>query len=536
MASETTHSQLGPSEKERKYDRQLRLWAATGQSALESANVLLVNSGGGSMGVEALKNLVLPGIGSFTIADDAVVQDADLGVNFFLDETCLGKSRALCCRDNLVELNPEVKGDWFPKENDDLDFEKLLPFSKPFTMILYTLPLAIKHITFLESYSEQHNIPIIAASTSGFYAYFSLRLHSFLPIVETHPDDGSTSDLRLLNPWPELSDFASRMAENIEHQDDHHHSHLPLVVILLYFLEKWKQAHNGDVPKTYSEKIAFRTLVAQGSRTNNSEGGEENFDEAVSAVMKYISHPSLPGSLRQVFEDEDHLKEDAFEDFWIISKAVQRFYQNHKELPLPGGLPDMKALSNVYIELQSIYRSKSRRDVDEVMDLIRTVSGGSRITRDEVELFCKNARFIKLLQGPHNKPSTREVIQKELASDEVMTVASPQPSLSLIPIFLVLQTSALAPEASIEEIIELVTTFAPELRGTQRLSEVAQEVSRSDCGELHNIAAVVGGMIAQEMIKVITRQYIPIENICIFDGIESRCQVLRLDLSSNCLS
>lgn len=62
MASEPTHNQLGPSEKERRYDRQLRLWAATGQSALESANVLLVNSGGGSMGIEALKNLVLPGL------------------------------------------------------------------------------------------------------------------------------------------------------------------------------------------------------------------------------------------------------------------------------------------------------------------------------------------------------------------------------------------------------------------------------------------------------------------------------------------
>lgn len=52
----------GPSEKERKYDRQLRLWAATGQAALESANILLVNSGSGTVGVETLKNLVLPGL------------------------------------------------------------------------------------------------------------------------------------------------------------------------------------------------------------------------------------------------------------------------------------------------------------------------------------------------------------------------------------------------------------------------------------------------------------------------------------------
>ena len=55
----------GPTSKEKKYDRQLRLWAATGQVALEDAHILLLNSGSGVAGVEALKNLVLPGIATF---------------------------------------------------------------------------------------------------------------------------------------------------------------------------------------------------------------------------------------------------------------------------------------------------------------------------------------------------------------------------------------------------------------------------------------------------------------------------------------
>lgn len=52
----------GPSDKEKKYDRQLRLWAKSGQEALENAHILLLNSGSGTVGVESLKNLVLPGI------------------------------------------------------------------------------------------------------------------------------------------------------------------------------------------------------------------------------------------------------------------------------------------------------------------------------------------------------------------------------------------------------------------------------------------------------------------------------------------
>lgn len=111
---------VGPSSKERKYDRQLRLWAASGQQALEGSRVLLINSDGpwddestgvsGVVGVETLKNLVLPGIGSFTIVDPAQVTEPDLGVNFFLEEGSLGKSRAEeTCR-LLRELNPDVEG------------------------------------------------------------------------------------------------------------------------------------------------------------------------------------------------------------------------------------------------------------------------------------------------------------------------------------------------------------------------------------------------------------------------------------------
>lgn len=62
VASQTPPILHGPSEKERKYDRQLRLWAASGQAALELANILVVNAGSGTVVVETLKNLILPGM------------------------------------------------------------------------------------------------------------------------------------------------------------------------------------------------------------------------------------------------------------------------------------------------------------------------------------------------------------------------------------------------------------------------------------------------------------------------------------------
>jgi NEDD8-activating enzyme E1 regulatory subunit len=118
MATATTPPSIqAPTAKEKKYDRQLRLWAASGQQALEESHVLLViagNSKGGSgssaAGIETLKNLVLPSVAQFTIADSAKVTEADLGINFFLRSQSLGQSRAEECRQLLEELNPDVQG------------------------------------------------------------------------------------------------------------------------------------------------------------------------------------------------------------------------------------------------------------------------------------------------------------------------------------------------------------------------------------------------------------------------------------------
>ena len=81
----------------RKYDRQLRIWGAHGQAALEAARVCMLGSG--PTATEALKNLVLGGIAGFTLVDDARVGPRDLGNNFMLDASSLGQASPshVCC-------------------------------------------------------------------------------------------------------------------------------------------------------------------------------------------------------------------------------------------------------------------------------------------------------------------------------------------------------------------------------------------------------------------------------------------------------
>lgn len=100
--------------------------------------------------------------------------------------------------------------------------------------------------------------------------------------------------------------------------------------------------------------------------------------------------------------------------------------------------------------------------------------------------------------------------------------------LSLLPIYLALQSTAHVASASAAEILAEIAKVVPGANENERVVKAAEEVARAEGGELHNVAALTGGMVAQEMIKIITKQYIPIDNTCIFDGIASRCQVLRL--------
>jgi amyloid beta precursor protein binding protein 1 len=85
--------------------------------------------------------------------------------------------------------------------------------------------------------------------------------------------------------------------------------------------------------------------------------------------------------------------------FWIIAEAVKQFYEKHRSLPVAGGLPDMKAQSSVYIQLQNIYKDKARQDAAEVLATVRNMAGGDNIDPTEVEQFCTNARFIKLINS-----------------------------------------------------------------------------------------------------------------------------------------
>jgi amyloid beta precursor protein binding protein 1 len=55
-----------------------------------------------------------------------------------------------------------------------------------------------------------------------------------------------------------------------------------------------------------------------------------------------------------------------------------------------------------------------------------------------------------------------------------------------------------------------------------------EEICRYGNAELNPVAAILGGVVAQEVIKLCTQQYVPVDNTFIFDGNTQQSTSIRL--------
>lgn len=339
-------------------------------------------------------------------------------------------------------------------------------------------------------------------------------------------------------------------------------AHIPYVCLLLHYLSQWEGKHDGKLPESYRDKTAFRDLVRSGSAS------EENFDEACAAVLKALNPPTPPSAVREILEAPETQNLTATSPpFWVIAKAMDHFYQKHGELPLPGAVPDMKAQSETYIQLQNIYKTKAREDCAEVTATVRDLekqtgrSSKLSIEDKEIENFCKGAAHIALVRGrplkivhpgvvatfgDRAKYMSQQLSNSEslvglyiafLAWDAYVATHTSTEMIAGVPGSAQgdLETDAEKLTGIAHKIIDSVIKEAGEVLENpdyetlkEKTGNHCWELARAGGAELHNIASLTGGLIAQEVIKVITKQYVPIDNNCVFDGIMSKSCILRI--------
>ncbi|CAL9734502.1 DNA damage tolerance protein RHC31 [Monosporozyma servazzii] len=155
------------------YDRQIRLWGLEAQTNIRSARVLLINIG--SIGTEITKNIVLSGIGHFSILDNNhVVTEEDLGSQFLLSKEDVGKCRIDAVKERIMDLNPRVE---LTFEMDS--FESLVSQKCDKYDIVIATELNRDQTIQLNDWTRSNNIPLYTAGSNGLFGYIFIDLIKF---------------------------------------------------------------------------------------------------------------------------------------------------------------------------------------------------------------------------------------------------------------------------------------------------------------------------------------------------------------------
>nr|CAB3264189.1 NEDD8-activating enzyme E1 regulatory subunit-like [Phallusia mammillata] len=528
-------------EKEKKYDRQLRLWGDHGQRDLENASVCLINVT--ATGTETLKNLILPGIGSFTIVDGGRISGQDAGNNFFLDPEKIGEYKSKVAMELLQELNPDVKGEYVEEDVSQL-LERTPQFFTGFSVVI-SGSLTLTVLKKLAALLWPHKVPLVVCLSYGFLGYIRIAVEEHA-VIESHPDNAH-EDLRLDDPIEDFVKFCDSI--DLESLDKKDHSHTPYLIILFKYLQTWKNDHNGQVPNTWKEKKQFKAAILAGVR-KNAEGvpeDEENYDEAAKHVNTAFVPNKIPPELKAILDDHKCLNiTDSSSNFWILANGLRQFVQNEGcgFLPLRGSLPDMTSDSERYVKLQNIYQAKAAHDMQIVSNYVSQACsslgcGNGRVSERDLKRFCRNAHFLRVLR---TRSLEEEYKQPSKAVIDEFTSDSNSDALWYVlwrAVEMFYTTHGKYPGIEDEELemdVSRMKSFVKDLMKSWGIpgaieavsDDSLQEICRCGAAEIHSVAAYMGGVAAQECIKLITGQYVPVSGAYIYNGLKSTSLTLAV--------
>ncbi|WVF70271.1 hypothetical protein IAT40_005060 [Kwoniella sp. CBS 6097] len=530
-----------PDAKTRRYDRQLRLWASAGQRSLESARVLLV--GCDATGCQALKNLVLPGISHFTILSPNFTTPQDVATNFFLHPDSVGQPIADQSVRYLKELNPSVEGSAKVEEPASL-ITSDPDFFTSFTLIITTniepaLELRLGDLLWQVSAGVGGpDIPLIAIRNSGFVGRVEIQLREH-SVVDSHPD--TTHTLRLDMPFPSLEQHARSLEYST--MDSMEHSHIPWVVLLVRAASLWKESHGGMLPETSEEKAQFKEAL----KNEKVKGDEENYDEALAQAYRVWNQSEVPWEIKQLLDDESVKNvSSGSKNLHILLNTLAQFVASPPYLPPTSpSLPDMHSSTTSYIALQNLYKAQYQADLARFRSLLSEVLGKIGLAEDsipieEVEGFVKNIGGVGIIRGRALRESKEGAgaIQTEIAEfdaeSESATCFAMHLALLASERFYTThrrwpgtqaQDDMAEDNREVEEILKGILgkgKVVPDV-----MVEAISEVTRGGFGTLPTTAAFLGGVVAQEVIKLVTNQYTPLDNTVVINLVKSESAKFR---------
>jgi len=380
-------------------------------------------------------------------------------------------------------------------------------------------------------------------------------------VIESHPDN-NIQDLRLDVPFPELSTYMDSCSVGSREEA----MKTPWLVLMYKAIQKYllgRSVNNSDVSNANTngmdtnntgdchpcrmkgkEKQKFKQFLRQYLLDVGLTEADEEFDEVMKAANTALTSSTVNTNFEKILSDPKSTKPEGSK-FWLMCGALKEFIAaNNGQLPVSGTLPDMIADSDKYIALQNVYREKALKDAEDILartqQLVKeTGAQGVSIFQEDARVFCREGHNLRVIRGYSvndelNSAPTEilnELIQNTEDADQEM-------------VFYIVLRALLRFESEYKTYPGLldrdvepdVTRFKGIL--TKLLNDWNSSVTiREDCihelcrygaCELPSVAAFIGGCAAQEVIKLITKQYVPLDNTFIYNGIQSTSSSFKI--------
>jgi amyloid beta precursor protein binding protein 1 len=229
-------------------------------------------------------------------------------------------------------------------------------------------------------------------------------------------------------------------------------------------------------------------------------------------------------------------------------QGLEKFYAKNGRAPLQGTIPDMTASTDLYVQLQRLYLQQARDDWNEM----RALTSPSAVSDEDLTTFCQNVFDLDVLRTrPVHRSWSESTAPDDVCEDLSMATMEGDEREDQVPLLWGLGLEAcrlfFLKNGRYPGVLENWEPDVPELQAfivemarkyklqdndliqktLLRSTDYASELARYGNAEVHNIASLVGGVASQEAVKIITGQYVPLDNTYIYNGIASTGCVYR---------
>lgn len=328
------------------YSRQLYVLGHDAMRRMASSDVLI--SGLGGLGVEIAKNVILGGVKSVTLHDNAVCQVSDLGSQFYLTEADVGKNRAAACCQRLSELNNYV-----PTRHHAGPLTE--SYLKKFKVVVLT-NTTVKEQLRISEITHANDIALIVADTRGLFSQVFCDFGNSFTVVDT-------------NGEPPISAMVASISRDLEGVvtclDDTRHGMEDGDYVTFSEVEGMTEL-NGCEPKKI--KVLGPYTFSIGDTTKYSEYARGGIVTQVK-MPKVLHFASLKDALKKPeFLVADFGKFDYPEQLHLAFLGLHRYIEVKGKLPRPWNQEDAEE----FVTITKVVKEETGNDTELNTELLET--------------------------------------------------------------------------------------------------------------------------------------------------------------------